>query len=230
MKCNKCGTEQPDSNFYTYWHSTQQKFRTRRICNTCMYIQKRNYLNKPVDPEYLKRINPEYKKCEMCNTWKIKSVDFYLHKNGHTVFKNCKQCQRKRESAERELKLAEKGGSDRVPVKPNEYSDKYQKEQTFQFMLALGWKFNEESGRWWKPGLRNENGLFLFQEELLLKKKVFIEGKTSKNGRRYPTKITLETFEMMKEMKEKGFTQIKISKELKLDPSTVSKWIGKNRK
>ncbi len=230
MKCNKCGTEQPESNFYTYWHSTQQKFRTRKICNACMYIQHRNYLNKPVNPDYLKRINPDYKKCEMCNTWKIKSVDFYLHQNGHTVYKNCKECHRKKEAIGREKRLAERGGSDRIPVQPNQYSDIYQKEQTFQFMQLLGWKFNEENGKWWKPNLKTENGLFNFEEELLLKKKVFIVGKTAKNGRKYSTKITLEIFEKMKEMKDNGIPQIKIAKELNLNPSTISKWIGQNKK
>ena len=33
--CTKCHTERPDNQYEKYWHSTFQKFYTRKICTPC---------------------------------------------------------------------------------------------------------------------------------------------------------------------------------------------------
>lgn len=225
-QCNKCKTDQPENNFYTYWHSTQNKYRTRRICNTCMYIQKRKYLNRPLKPDVLYGNNPEYKKCEMCNTWKIALVDFYLHSNKKSIYKRCKTCQKKKEAIDREIRISERGGSERVPPKPNTYTDKYQKAQTFQFMELLGWIFNEATGKWYKPGIRDIEGNFE-KFKNLPDDKVFIKGSKQTINR---SRITVADLNLMKQMKKDGHTNSEIGYAVNLNPSTVSKWVGQRRK
>ena len=41
--CTKCKIDKADDQYQTYWHSTQQKFRTRRICRTCTSNRNKEY-------------------------------------------------------------------------------------------------------------------------------------------------------------------------------------------
>jgi predicted house-cleaning noncanonical NTP pyrophosphatase (MazG superfamily) len=43
MLCTLCKVEQPDEEFAAYWHSSQQKMRTRKQCKTCCYARSREY-------------------------------------------------------------------------------------------------------------------------------------------------------------------------------------------
>jgi transposase len=233
-KCNKCSIDKEEKEYYTYYHSVQQKWRTRNICNTCMKLGYREYKNKmkelsqqiliPVIPE---ETDPRYKKCESCNTWKLKKVEFYLSSNRKGSTKRCKVCQKKKEAENRVLLMAEKGGSDRVPLKPNNYTDKYQKAQTFEFMEALGWIFIEATGKWWKPGVRDIEGNFE-KFKTLPDDQVFIIGKSFGN-KVYKTQMTVANFNKMKQMKEEGYSNKEIADVIKVDPSTVSKWVGKRK-
>ena len=41
--CSKCNIEKEADQYQTYFHSTQNKLRTRRICNSCFKEQKSIY-------------------------------------------------------------------------------------------------------------------------------------------------------------------------------------------
>lgn len=43
MICSKCKIDKPIELYQTYYHSTQQKYRTRRVCNSCFNEQRRKY-------------------------------------------------------------------------------------------------------------------------------------------------------------------------------------------
>ena len=105
--------------------------------------------------------NPNYKKCRTCNIWKEKIYYYTSTGNGHTTFLDCKEClqlkEREKARVERLEYLAENGGSSRVISKCNQYVDEYQKQATFNILIALGWTFNEEKGVWWKAGIKDEN-------------------------------------------------------------------------
>ena len=47
-RCNKCNLEKEASEYYTYYHSTQKKWRTRKICNSCMYQGKVKYRKRTI--------------------------------------------------------------------------------------------------------------------------------------------------------------------------------------
>jgi hypothetical protein len=231
--CNKCQLDKPD-NQYSLERNKGRIYR-KKYCIDCFRKQSRNWKarkkNKPEESFQSFENNPEYKKCTMCNTYKVALVDFYRHKNNNYVYNNCKECQRKRElekrKIEREEKFSNNGGSERVPVKPNTYFDKYQKAQTFEFLQILGWTFNEETSMWYKPGIKDINGEFE-KMKTLTDDKIFI--KTKHNNRTYYSKITLETLNTMKRMKTEGYTNKEIGSEVNLKPETVSKWVGQRRK
>jgi hypothetical protein len=42
-RCSKCDIDKEASEYYTYYHSTQKKYRTRKVCNSCFKGQKSIY-------------------------------------------------------------------------------------------------------------------------------------------------------------------------------------------
>jgi hypothetical protein len=103
--------------------------------------------------------NPEYKQCIKCNEYRTR--DYYYKLGTDSRFNTCKVCIKKKDDAEREQELIENGGSLKIPQKPNTYRDKYQKQLVFEFLPMLGWQFNEESGIWWKEGVKTQMGTFV---------------------------------------------------------------------
>jgi len=41
--CSKCNIDQPLDQYYTYWHSTQQSYRIRKVCRNCFNEQQKKY-------------------------------------------------------------------------------------------------------------------------------------------------------------------------------------------
>ena len=152
----------PSTNFYSYWHSTQQMTRTRKICLDCTSLQKKEYRLKKkmlaeltINGDLFYKDNPNYKKCGTCTTWKPVE-EYYKYKN--KTFKKCIECEREESRKEAILKLEENGGSLRVKTNPNEYQDEYQRSNTFQLMELMGWEFNKENGIWFKEPVKTSTG------------------------------------------------------------------------
>jgi hypothetical protein len=103
--------------------------------------------------------NPDYKFCVECNTWKIKK-DYYSSKQTGKLFKKCKKCHNKwgQQASKQywEEKKRNKGGSERVDVRPDIYMDEFQKEQVFWLMELLGWTYND-NGVWSKDGIKDKD-------------------------------------------------------------------------
>ena len=163
-KCTKCHIDKPPIKFYTYWHSTQQKTRTRKICMDCTNEQKKEYrLNKKmlaqltINPDLIYQNNPNYKKCTNCITWKTLD-QYYQYKN--KAFTKCMECERQQSRKEAKERLEENGGSLRIKVNPNEYVDEYQRKNVFELMTLLGYLFNEENGIWYKEPWKTKDGKF----------------------------------------------------------------------
>lgn len=178
--CSKCKIDKPADQFYTYWHSTQKKHRTRRICFDCVNEQKKEYRLKikeekdklievsipteiiqPDEPELIVEDfenNPDYKYCPECETYKILS-EFYKSNQTGKLFKKCKACHNINVKEASRLYWDEKRrtiGCERVSVKPNTYLDEVQKEQTFWLMELLGWTYND-NGVWSKEGIKDKD-------------------------------------------------------------------------
>lgn len=121
----------------------------------------------------------EYKVCCDCNVLHHKDA-FYKSKY-NVLFKCCKVCY----AAKYSNKVMENGGSTRVPITPDRYSDSFQKAQVFWLMELLGWTYvegvNGAAGVWWKKGIKNE----LKQWDKITE--------TKKKGRPKPTRLAFST-------------------------------------
>jgi ribosomal protein L13 len=232
IRCSKCNIEKEKDKFQTYWHSTQQKHHTRKECTECFYKQRNerkrlkrleDKLNKVsipteiIQPEVPEleidySNNPEYKQCIGCKEYKLKN-NFY--KDGReSRFNRCKACIKIKDNKEREQELIENGGSLQISPTPNTYKDKYQKELVFQFLPLCGWKFNEDKGIWWKPGIKNEDGTFVNIKPY--KKKI--------------SNITKEQVQQMLQYKRRGMKIGLIAGYMGLSISNVSFWLQKYEK
>ncbi len=174
VKCNKCSIEKLDNEYYTYYHSSQQKWRTRKICNSCMNEGKRKYkesikMKEIIEPVVLEleievinplSTNPDYRLCRTCQEY-VHIDGFYKYKARGIIFKeylDCRKCCNKKESDKRKEERQEwkenTGGSDRIRNEIGVFEDDYQKEQTYMVMEVLGYTYSEECGHFLKPGVK----------------------------------------------------------------------------
>jgi len=173
MICTKCFIDKPVEEYETYFHSTQNKQRTRRYCKSCFKEQKRKYketikMKEIIQPVVLEleievvnpfSTNPDYKQCRTCQEYKHKIDDYYYHGSSKkTTYLDCTKCLNLRElnrrRAERQEELESSGGSEKVHTQVGVWSDKYQKEQTYMVMKALGYTYSDECGHFLKPGVK----------------------------------------------------------------------------
>jgi hypothetical protein len=103
-------------------------------------------------------IPDDWKQC--CDCMVYQPLDnYYLNKNKNHI-KRCKECHGKMYREYKNQKLIDTGGADSYYKEPNKYWDEEQKKNVFMVMEALGWIFDEPTGIWNKPGIK-ENGVFI---------------------------------------------------------------------
>jgi hypothetical protein len=180
MICNKCNIDKELDQYYTYYHSTQQKYRTRKICTICFNQQKRKYretikeekIIEPTPVEIVPTptptpepfIEPEVfidMDTKVCYTCKVEKpvTDFYFHKKNNKVFTSCKRCESDKGNKEYQQYIEDNGGSDKVKKYPGQWTDKYQQENVEGFLKVIGWKHNGK--HWYKDGVRSgEDGVW----------------------------------------------------------------------
>jgi hypothetical protein len=209
MRCTVCDKDKEINQFQTYWHSTQQKMRTRKQCTECLYnIRLKNH-----NPEKYYQNNPDYKKCNTCSEWKLAATEYY-HKNGRPYMNRCKECELTLERNRRKEYLMENCGSEKVSPKPNHYADEYQKACTFYFMEVMGYIYDEPTGIWIKPGYKEiRDGKIIFPT---LNLKAITRKKIS------PTKL-----ERILGLREQGLSYEKIAEQLGISDTSVYKYIKK---
>ena len=234
--CSKCKIEKQDDQYYTYWHSTQNKNRTRNICQECIKKQKKEYkakirqdkLNmmdlpneqiKPavIEPELqtdLFKGNPLYKFCKNCNQYKL-LTEYYVNKgiNGYATW--CKVCHnthtRQKQIEFYQNKYKNNGGSERVLAKGNSYTDEFQRKQTFWVMELMGWTFNE-NGIWSKEGIKDKDNNWMNVKKVPKKKKEYVP----RESREYDV-------DKIRELRENGMILSDIAKMMKCSKPTVIK-------
>jgi hypothetical protein len=103
-------------------------------------------------------IPDDWKQC--CDCMVYQPLDnYYLNKNKNHI-KRCKECHGKMYREYKNQKLIDTGGADSYYKEPNRYWDEEQKKNVFMVMEAFGWIFDEPTGIWNKPGIK-ENGVFI---------------------------------------------------------------------
>jgi len=156
--CSKCKEERNDDEYYTYWHSTQQKYRTRNVCLVCTKEQVRNYKRKVKEKPIVVKEEPT-QHCPCCKK-DIPLTGYYESGKG-VKGRYCISCIRKNQNERNYNKVMSEGGTERVSLKPNTYFDEYQKAQTFMVLERLGWVFNEDTGIWSKEGVKTKDNVWL---------------------------------------------------------------------
>lgn len=214
MKCTKCLEEKTKDNFAKYFHSTQNAWRQRSVCRECFNQQKKVYRelmkelkNKPV-------VDPNLRECSQCK--QLKSPEDYYERNKV----RCKQCILDNDNRRRRLQYEQKGGSDRVPIKPNTYADEIQKQQTFQLMLSFGYTYNEENGIWYKEPWKTRDGKFPLLGKTVKRRRNIPKGQKRKRVKRTP-----EDKQKVYDMIDAGASQGKVHKELDIPKITIYKWL-----
>jgi hypothetical protein len=205
MRCTVCDKDKDQNQFQTYWHSTQQKMRTRKQCTECLYqirLKKKN-------PDKFYENNPDYKKCNTCNEWKLIETEFY-HRHGKPYVNRCRYCELEIDRNKRKEYLMENCGGDKIPPKPNNYTDEYQKACTFHLMEALGYTFDEPSGIWIKEGWK----------EVRDGRAYFTVLKIASKPR---NKVTPTKMERIVKLKSQGYTNPQIAEQLGIAEMTVYK-------
>jgi predicted transcriptional regulator len=208
MKCNVCSEDKELNQFQTYWHSTQQKMRTRKQCTKCLYQIRLKRKN----PDKYYENNPNYHKCNTCHDWK-QVKDFYTSKD--EIYSNrCRSCTRELDQRKRKEHLEQSCGSEKVKTKPNEYMDEYQKNCTFWMMKTMGYTFDDATGIWIKPGWKEvKDGKPYFPNI----------GKTKKIG----VKVTQTMIEQMLELRKLGWGYNRIADKIGISDTTVFKYVSR---
>jgi hypothetical protein len=184
--CSKCKETKPDNEFYTYYHSTQKKERTRKVCQTCVAIQKKEYKQLIKHLKNNPKHNPNMRKCTSCKEYKDLETCFYKTKTAYQIV--CKDCRKEDDRIKRLKELSEIGGSERFCKQPNEYVDEFQREQVFMVMEMLGWTF--EGTTWYKPGIKEKDGTWPKVKPPIIEPKI----RQPKKGRKLnmPKEVLLE--------------------------------------
>lgn len=224
-RCSKCNVEKTDDQYQTYFHSTQNKQRTRRVCNTCFNEQKRLYRESIRNKKIIQPVsqepptidysnNPDYCLCKLCQEY-VHNDGWYWSKRSKNKSKltrsaYCKKCSNEKYGKEYKQKLREKGGSEYVYAKPGIFGCEIQKETVFEVMRNLGYIYNEEHNVWLKPDVK----------ELIDGKIVFPNLKKYKRRRDL---LTEDEKEKIHQLYREGISYGKIAKILGKADSTIYK-------
>lgn len=154
--CTRCKEERSDELYYSYWHSTQQKYRIRHVCNVCTRQQSRDYKLKRKNMQVKEVVATKF--CVHCKE-DVPVTGFY-EANLKAPGSPCISCRRKQYEQKKYNQIMENGGSERVPPKPNVYTDQFQKAQTFMILEMLGWTYND-NGVWSKEGVKSADNVWV---------------------------------------------------------------------
>jgi len=214
IECSKCKIDKPKDQYQTYWHSTQNTFRTRRYCKDCFRKQKQEWKNKKKleqNPDLQYENHPDYTQCRKCQVWKHKN-DYYLIR-GKISYTLCKSCSTQKERAERQEYLKENCGSDFVHKDPNHFTDEYQKECVFAIMRELGYLYDESTGIWTKPNIKE-----LVDGQLVFHK---LKKKAPKEKRKRLKSITVKHINTVLELRKNGLKILDIVEKTGVSENSV---------
>lgn len=216
--CTKCNIDKPQDQYYV--EERWGKLYYKKYCLDCFRKQSRDWkarnklkkqqmIDIPQQEEIIQPVVPELKPdvlddmegkvCYDCGEWKpLSQFHKQTQKTKTYTYRNCKPCYSKKQN---------KGMLDRDPFtslyrpKPNEYYNEYQKEKVFDVMKALGWIFDEATGVWNKPGLK-ENGIFLnvIPDKKIIRKKTYHGNTPVKHNR------LMANMEQILKYREEGHT------------------------
>ena len=235
MICNCCSIDKEEKYFQTYWHSSQNKFRTRKECTECLYKKRKESklkrLSTPTEivqpevpelqPDPIPDIIMEQEDistdffaedlylCKVC--MEEKTINEFYNRFGRPIESVCKSCELEKNKQIRQEYLKENCGSEFVWSEVNKYADEYQKECTFNLLKLLGYLYDEETGIWTKPGWKEiKDGQPHFPNI------------TYKRGRK---RITQEDRDKIKRLYAEGYSVDDISIEMRISDTSIYRYV-----
>lgn len=227
MICTHCKIDRPIDQYQVYWHKNHNKYHTRRTCTPCMREQSKLYkrskklekqLSQPI-PEPV--IPDDWKQCSDCMVYQPLD-NYYLNKNKNHI-KRCKKCHVHIYRENKKQKLIDSAGSDRFYKEPNRYTDEEQRKNVFMVMEALGWIFDEPTGIWNRPGLK-ENGVFINFTPINKPKRIY----SPNSGRKIKSGVWNNTDKIVK-LIEEGYTYNDVADTFDCSHTTIRLIITKYR-
>jgi len=228
MVCTHCKIDRPIDQYQVYWHKNHNKYHTRRTCTPCMREQSKLYkrnkklekqLSQPI-PEPV--IPDDWKQCSDCMIYQPLD-NYYLNKNKNHI-KRCKKCHVNIYRENKKQKLIDSAGSDRFYKEPNRYTDEEQRKNVFMVMEALGWIFDEPTGIWNKPGVK-ENGVFI---NMVFENKPKRKRPSVPHGRKIKSGVWNNTDKIVK-LIEEGYTYNDVADTFDCSHTTIRLVITKYR-
>ena len=221
MKCIKCNTDKPDTDFKEFYHKRTKKYYKRNICVYCTREHSRLYRLKmkgdieqekiiePVIPE--SQIGPT-RLCQTCELEKPVS-EFYIK---YRI--KCKRCVLDW-NKKKELRDGD-GTRWMVPSAVGEYYCEEQRVELYSLMERMGWSVTED-GVFFKPGLKDKDKNFYIGDKV-------IKYKEKKKGAiRYvpPRKFTDEEIEDIINKRSMGMKYVEIADIYNSSHTTLRKWV-----
>ena len=102
------------------------------------------------------------KYCKQCE--EFKPIEEF-QKQGKYYTLLCKICISEKYHQDKKEKIENFENEEMVLMFPNTYKSEIQKKQTFEFLSMLGWIYSEKNNLFYKPGIKDENGIFEFQKK-----------------------------------------------------------------
>jgi hypothetical protein len=125
------------------------------------------------------------------------------------------------------IKREEMGSDVQLRALPNTYANDDQKNEVFDFLYTIGWKFNAENGIWYKKGIKNKDGKFT---NFVEKPKRFVmpimkpDGHVHKNKGK--TKLNIDEMKELYEFRCNGATWPQIAFYFKISHPTAMKYFN----
>ena len=235
MICNCCSIDKEEKYFQTYWHSSQNKYRTRKECTECLYKKRKesklNRLSIPTEivqpqgqesqPDPIPDIIMEQEDistdffaedlylCKVC--MEEKTINEFYNRFGRPIESVCKSCELQKNKQIRQEYLKENCGSEFVWSEVNKYADEYQKECTFNLLKLLGYLYDEETGIWTKSGWKEiKDGQPHFPHI------------TYKRGRK---RLTQEDKDKIRRLYAEGYSVDDISIEMRISDTSIYRYV-----
>lgn len=109
-----------------------------------------------------------YKECRTCGDYLEVNPENYYYKMGNDGkyrfnSPDCKACYTEKDREQRRLEKLDEDymGLNAVKPKPGSWGCPIQKEQTFQFLTLMGWKYNAEKNLWYDDIKKDKDGNFI---------------------------------------------------------------------
>lgn len=244
--CPTCKIEKQLYEFYSYKSKRANKIVYRNECISCFRDKNTESVRKYRLNKKMSQFNPESqpvvleeelveqleliegisKKCTICT--KVMLVDKFKNKNGRSTGNKCHICLLKYQRDLENEKNRVYGGTQEYYKEPGRWYSDEQKEAVSLILLSIGWKFNDEKNIWYKPKIKNSEGIFLKLKPFVKPPSIYITRMKDRNNNLRNLR-TPETINEMIRLRKEKYTYVEIAEVYSISKTTVREWLKKKK-